>query len=317
MRSLLFVPGDSARKFDKARQGAADALIIDLEDSVALDRKDEARSIAAEMLSAERGLQQLFVRVNALDTGRTLADLAAVLPARPDGIMLPKCESADQLRHVGHWLDGIEAASRIAVGTTRIIAIATESAASIFGLGSYAGASERLAGLMWGAEDLAASLGATTNRAGASYASPYRLARDLCLMGAAAAGVAAIDTVYTDIEDLDGLAEEARAARRDGFLAKAGDPSETRRPSERRLHAERGRGRLGDAHRAGLRGQSRPRGSQARRPDDRQAAPARGGESLGCRRTGVRIRRKKKARARRARAFPAAPVTQDQNRLNL
>jgi citrate lyase subunit beta/citryl-CoA lyase len=221
MRSLLFVPGDSARKFDKARQGAADALIIDLEDSVALDRKDEARSIAAEMLSAERGLQQLFVRVNALDTGRTLADLAAVLPARPDGIMLPKCESADQLRHVGHWLDGIEAASRIAVGTTRIIAIATESAASIFGLGSYAGASERLAGLMWGAEDLAASLGATTNRAGASYASPYRLARDLCLMGAAAAGVAAIDTVYTDIEDLDGLAEEARAARRDGFLAKA------------------------------------------------------------------------------------------------
>ncbi len=221
MRSLLFVPGDSPRKFDKARQGTADALIIDLEDSVALDRKDEARAIAAEMLSAERSRQQFYVRVNALDTGRTLADLAAVLPSRPDGIVLPKCESADQLRQVGLWLDGVEAASGMAVGTTRIIAIATETAASIFGLGSYAGASERLVGLMWGAEDLSASLGSSANRADGAYTSPYRLARDLCLMGAAAAGVAAIDTVYTDIDDLPGLAEEAQAARRDGFSGKA------------------------------------------------------------------------------------------------
>ncbi len=221
MRSLLFVPGDNARKFDKARGGAADALIIDLEDSVALDRKDEARGITSGMLSAKRGAQQLYVRVNALDTGRTLGDLAAVLPARPDGIVLPKCESAEQLRRVALWLDGIEAASGLPVGATRIIAIATETATSIFGLGSYAGATERLAGLMWGAEDLSASLGATGNRAHGAYTSPFRLARDLCLMGAAAAGVAAIDTVYTDIEDLDGLADEARAARQDGFAAKA------------------------------------------------------------------------------------------------
>ncbi|NNM72773.1 HpcH/HpaI aldolase/citrate lyase family protein [Enterovirga aerilata] len=221
MRSLLFVPGDSARKFDKARQGAADALILDLEDSVAPDRKDEARAIVREMLSAERGAQLLYVRVNALDTRRTLADIAAISPCRPDGIVLPKCESAEHLRQVSLWLDGIEAASGIQVGTTRIVAIATETAASVFGLGGYAGVTGRLAGLMWGAEDLSASLGATGNRAGRTYHSPYRLARDLCLMGAAAAGVAAIDTVYTDIEDLEGLAEEARAARRDGFSAKA------------------------------------------------------------------------------------------------
>jgi citrate lyase subunit beta/citryl-CoA lyase len=221
MRSLLFVPGDSPRKFEKGRGGAADVLIIDLEDSVALDRKDEARGITRDMLEAERAAQQLYVRVNALDTGRTLGDLAAVLPARPDGIMLPKCESAEQLRQVSFWLDGVEAAAGIPVGTTRIIPIATETAASLFGLGGYGGVTPRLAGIMWGAEDLAASLGATGNRDGRAYHSPYRLARDLCLMGAAAAGVAAIDTVYTDIEDLEGLAEETRAARRDGFTAKA------------------------------------------------------------------------------------------------
>ncbi len=221
MRSMLFVPGDSARKFERARQGGADALILDLEDSVALDRKDEARAITCAMLGAERGRQLIYVRVNALDTGRTLADLAAVLPSRPHGIMLPKCESADHVRTVSLWLDGLEAAAGIPVGDTTIIAIATETGASIFGLGSYAGASSRLVGLMWGAEDLAASLGAIEKSRDGVYHSPYRLARDLCLMAASAAGIAAIDTVYTDIENLTGLAEDARAARRDGFSAKA------------------------------------------------------------------------------------------------
>ena len=221
MRSLVFVPGDSVRKFDKAQQSAADALIVYLEDSIAPDRKDEARGITREMLEARRSAQKLYVRVNALDSGRTLGDLAAVLPARPDGVALPKCESSEQLRKVSLWLDGVEAALGIAVGTTRVIIIATETAASIFGLGSYAGATARLEGMMWGGEDLSASLGAIENRQGLSYHSPYRLARDMCLMGAAAAGVAAIDTVYTDIQDIEGLAEEARAARRDGFAAKA------------------------------------------------------------------------------------------------
>lgn len=221
MRSMLFVPGDSPRKFDKARQGAADALILDLEDAVAADRKDEARGLAGEMLRAPRGPQQVYVRVNALDTPRTLADLAAVIPSRPDGIVLPKGEGGEQVRTVSLWLDGLEAASGTPVGTTRIVVIATETGGSIFGLGTYAGASPRLAGLMWGGEDLSAALGATENRSGGVFHSPYRLARDLCLMAAAAAGVAAIDTVYTDIDDLDGLAAEARAAYRDGFSGKA------------------------------------------------------------------------------------------------
>lgn len=221
MRSMLFVPGDSPRKFDKARGGAADALILDLEDAVAADRKDEARGLTAEMLRAPRGTQQVYVRVNALDTPRTLGDLAAVIPARPDGIVLPKGEGGENVRTVSLWLDGLEAAAGSLVGTTRIVVIATETGGAMFGLGTYAGASPRLAGLMWGGEDLSAALGATENRSGGVFHSPYRLARDLCLMGAAAAGVAAIDTVYTDIENLDDLAEEARAAYRDGFSGKA------------------------------------------------------------------------------------------------
>jgi len=161
------------------------------------------------------------VRVNSFETALVLADLAAVMPAAPDGIALPKCASAADVQLLANYLDAFEAVSNIAAGATRIIAIATENAASVFGLGSYAGASPRLWGLMWGAEDLAASLGATENRRHGIYHSPYRLARDFCLMGAAAAGVVAIDTVFTEIDDLDRLQEESLAARRDGFAAKA------------------------------------------------------------------------------------------------
>jgi citrate lyase subunit beta/citryl-CoA lyase len=221
MRSLLFVPGDSLRKFEKARQTAADVLILDLEDSVSADRKDEARAITRTMLAADRGTQDLYVRVNALDTEQTLADLAAALPARPDGVMLPKCESAADVAKVSLWLDGLEAAHGLPVGSTRVIAIATETARALLGLTGYAKAGPRLVGLMWGAEDLAASLGATANADETGYTSPFRLARDLCLIAAKAAGVEAIDTVYTRIDDLDGLAREAGAARRDGFSAKA------------------------------------------------------------------------------------------------
>lgn len=221
MRSFLFVPGDSQRKFERASAGEADALILDLEDSVAADRKAEARGITRAMLEAPRGRPTLFVRVNAIETGLTLADLAAIMPARPDGIVLPKCAGRDDVVQLSHWLDAFESAAGIAVGATKILAIATETAASLFGLGSYAGSPPRLWGLMWGAEDLAASLGATENGSGGVYHSPYRLARDLCLAGAAAAGVTAVDTVYTDIDNLAGLEAEARAARRDGFGAKA------------------------------------------------------------------------------------------------
>lgn len=221
MRSMLFVPGDSPRKFEKARQGNASVLILDLEDSVVAEKKDDARKLTLEMLKGSRGLHPRYVRVNALDTTMTLADLAAVMPGVPDGVVLPKSNGGDDVRQVALWLDAFEAAAGTTQGTTRIVVVATETAASIFGLGSYKNCSPRLAGLMWGAEDLSASLGATEKATGGVFHSPYRLARDLCLMAAAAAEVAAIDTVYTDIDNLTGLEQETRAARRDGFSAKA------------------------------------------------------------------------------------------------
>ena len=223
VRSMLFVPGDSRRKFDKAAQGSADALILDLEDSVATAQKAAARAITASMLAdATRGRQLLFVRVNALDTGLTLADLAGVMAARPDGIVLPKCRGADDVRQLAHYLDAFEASHALPAGATRILAIATETADAMFGLASYRGASPRLWGLMWGAEDLAATLGSFGNRAADGvYADPFRLARGLCLAGARAAGVLPVDTVYVDIRNLDGLRSETLAARRDGFGAKA------------------------------------------------------------------------------------------------
>jgi citrate lyase subunit beta/citryl-CoA lyase len=221
MRSMLFVPGDSPRKFEKASQGNASALILDLEDSVVADKKVEARGTTRDLLLSPRGAQQLYVRVNALDTGLTLDDLAAIMPGRPDGVVLPKSRGGEDVRKLSLWLDAFEAAAGTTSGSTRIVVVATETAEAMFGLGTYKAASPRLAGLMWGAEDLAAALGATENGSGGSFHSPYRLARDLCLIAAAAAEVAAIDTVYTDIDNLAGLEQETRIARRDGFSAKA------------------------------------------------------------------------------------------------
>lgn len=220
MRSLLFVPGDSPRKFARACEGPADALILDLEDSVAPENKAAARGHTRAMLQAPRGRQLRLVRVNALDTPWTLEDLNAVLPARPDGIVLPKCAEAGQVRQVGLWLDAFETTHGLVLGSTRILAIATETAGALFGLGTYVQAGPRLMGLTWGAEDLSAALGASANRIGAEWLGPYRLARELCLAGAAAAGVPAFDTVYVAIEDLDGLATETLAAKRDGFAGK-------------------------------------------------------------------------------------------------
>ncbi|WP_458757122.1 HpcH/HpaI aldolase/citrate lyase family protein [Afipia sp. TerB] len=221
MRSFLFVPGDSARKFESAKKTAADALILDLEDSVVPDQKAAARTITREMLDSRKEGQKLYVRVNALDTGLTLADLAAVMPGRPDGIVLPKCAGAADVNRLALYLDAFEAASGLEAESTRIVVVATETAQAVLKLHSYEGASPRLWGMMWGAEDLAASLGASRNRTDGRYHSPFRLARDLCLISAAAAGVVAIDTIATDIDDLDALKEEAVTARYDGFLSKA------------------------------------------------------------------------------------------------
>ncbi len=224
MRSLLFVPGDSRKKLDKGLVSGADALLIDLEDSVALDAKEEARRVTADFLAeavpmADR--PRLYVRVNGLTTGLTEADLDGVMQASPDGIVLPKTVGGADVSHLGAKLAVREAEFGLSDGATRILAIATENALGVFALGTFAGASHRLMGLAWGGEDLSADIGAEANRdeVGA-YTEPYRIARSLTLLGAAAAAVDAIDAVYTNFRDMNGLAAECRQARRDGFVAK-------------------------------------------------------------------------------------------------
>jgi citrate lyase subunit beta / citryl-CoA lyase len=224
MRSLLFIPGDDARKLAKGFDSGADVLLLDLEDSVALARKAAAREVTAEYLAEVRKNQarlRLFVRVNPEATGHQLADLDAVMPFQPDGIILPKSESAKDVQILAARLAVREAENNLPDGKTAIIAIATETAASLFNLGSYAGCSHRLIGLTWGAEDLSADLGAETNRdAAGQFTGPYEMARSLALFGAHAAGVTAIDTVFTAFRDMNGLRRECEDARRDGFSAK-------------------------------------------------------------------------------------------------
>jgi citrate lyase subunit beta/citryl-CoA lyase len=224
MRSLLFVPGDSRKKLDKALTSGADVLLIDLEDSVALGSKDEARHATSEFLSEHAGSTnrpRLFVRVNGLTTGLLDADLDGVMRSVPDGIVLPKTIGGTDVAHLGAKLAVREAEFGLTDGATRILAIATENAAGVFALGTFAGSSHRLMGLTWGGEDLSADLGAETNRDdNGTYTDPYRLARSLTLFGASAAGVDAIDSVFTNFRDMDGLAAECRASRRDGFVAK-------------------------------------------------------------------------------------------------
>ena len=219
-RCWLFVPGDSERKIAKGLASDADALILDLEDAVAPARRPAARELVAACLRAHPGAR-LWVRINALGSPQALADLAAVIPAAPAGIMLPKADGAADVVRLGHYLSALEVAAGLEEGRTRIAVVATETPAALFTLGSYATATARLAALTWGAEDLAAALGAAGNRtADGPYEFTYQLARSLCLAGAAAAGVDAIDTVFTDFRDTDGLAREAQAARRGGFVGK-------------------------------------------------------------------------------------------------
>jgi citrate lyase subunit beta/citryl-CoA lyase len=224
MRSALFVPGDDEKKLSKGLTSGADALIIDLEDSVAPEAKARARTIAADFLqriAREPGRPRLIVRVNPLDGDMTEADLDAVMAAAPDGVMLPKSLDGASIQHLATKLSVREARHGLGDGATKIVAIATERAEALFGLASYRNCSRRLEGLAWGGEDLSADLGAETNRAAnGAWASPYVLARNLTLFAAVAANVAPIDTVFTNFRDLDGLRAEAMAARRDGFSAK-------------------------------------------------------------------------------------------------
>jgi citrate lyase subunit beta/citryl-CoA lyase len=222
MRSWLFVPADNERKIEKALGAGADIVILDLEDSVAPEAKDMARANTARFLDDGRSKAPLFfVRINALDTAFAEKDLAAIMPGAPDGIHLPKSGGGRDVARLDAKLTAHEALCAIEEGHTEIAAIATETAAALFTLGTYAGASSRLRALAWGAEDLSAQLGASAVRDETGrLTAPYELARTLCLAGAVAAGAAPIDGIYSAYGDADGLRAECAQAARDGFTGK-------------------------------------------------------------------------------------------------
>jgi citrate lyase subunit beta/citryl-CoA lyase len=222
MRSLLFVPADSDRKLEKAPACGADVIILDLEDAVAAANKAAARDGAVNFLkSRTAGGPAVHVRVNGHASGLLGTDLDAIVPARPDAILLPKATCGGDISLLSAMIAAREAIAAIDDGAIRVAAIATETAGAIFRLDTYKGASARLIGLAWSSEDLMAALGAEASRdeAGA-FTDPFRLARALCLYAAANAGVTAIDRVFPNFRDGGGLEAEARAARRDGFTAK-------------------------------------------------------------------------------------------------
>ena len=218
MRSWLFAPGDSERKLAKAIASPADIVLLDLEDAVTPENKPLARQVVHDALQANAaGRSRLWVRINPLDGTAALTDLAAIMPARPGGIMVPKVNGREDVERLDHYLSAFEAAHGIPAGTTPVIALVTETAAAMFRTGDYKGA-PRVVALTWGAEDLADSIGASDNRnADGSYGFTYELARSLCLLGAAAAEVAAIETIQGDFRDLDLLKARAEKVRRDGF----------------------------------------------------------------------------------------------------
>ena len=224
LRSWLFVPGDSERKLAKGRENPADALILDLEDSVAKDRQALARETVCAHLhaNADRSRQQLWVRINPLDTDLALPDLAAVMPGAPDGICLPKVYSAAEVNRLSDFLAALEAREGLAQGSTKILCVATETAASLLTFHTYLkGVSERLAAMTWGAEDLSAALGASDNRQpSGEYDDVYLMAKSLCLAAARAINAQPVGVVYVDYRDLAGLEAECLRDRRAGFVGK-------------------------------------------------------------------------------------------------
>lgn len=224
MRSLLFVPADSGKKFEKAMGCGTDAVIIDLEDSIAPERKADARKSAYEFLKAAGPSvkrPRLLVRVNGLDTGLLDDDLDAIVPGKPDGILFPKAEGGATVTHVDAKLTAREAIAGIAQGSVRILAQSVESAAGFFTAGTYRDSSPRLMGMTWGPEDLSSEIGALANRDGdGRLTEPYRLARSVCLLGAAAAKVPAIETVFVDFRNEDGFRRDTEDCKRDGFIGR-------------------------------------------------------------------------------------------------
>jgi len=222
LRSLLFVPGDSERKFERARTCGADGLIFDLEDAVAPSRKPEARSLVARFVIDKTPRDWSFwVRVNPFDTGRTLSDLAAVVAPGLAGIVLPKANGVEDVVRLAHYLDPLELKAGVDAGQVKVLVVATETPRAMFNLGNYAPAHPRLAALTWGAEDLSAAVGATANKeADGEWTAPYQAARSMCLFASAAADVLPIDTLYADFRDAEGLAASCHRSRRDGFVGR-------------------------------------------------------------------------------------------------
>jgi citrate lyase subunit beta / citryl-CoA lyase len=221
LRSFLFVPGDSEKKLEKTLDSTADALVLDLEDSVAPARKAEARRIVADHLRGGRTRQglEMWVRINPLTNPCALEDLAAIVGASPAGLLLPKAEGAEDVKRLGHYLDALEGREGLPAQSIEIIAVATETAASTFALGGYRGAGlNRLYGLTWGAEDLSADIGASTNKdVDGRLSLTYRMVRSTMLLAAKAAGVHALETAYPDFRNLDALRATLDSARKEGF----------------------------------------------------------------------------------------------------
>ncbi len=223
MRSLLFVPADSERKLEKGFASEADVVIVDLEDSVALENKVTARQIASSFLSEKREALKpaVYVRVNDLSTGMTDDDLAALVPTRPAGIMLPKSNSGRDMQQLSAKLRVHEAENDLQDGAIRVLPIITETAIGVLSASTYSNATSRLSGLTWGAEDLSAAIGARTARDhGGRYTDVFRLARTVTILAASAAEVAAIDTVFPNFRDMTAFEAECREAERDGFTGK-------------------------------------------------------------------------------------------------
>ncbi|MEY2625193.1 MAG: CoA ester lyase [Gammaproteobacteria bacterium] len=221
MRSMLFVPGDRPERFEKAEASGADAVILDLEDAVAAPQRPRAREAIATHLRRSARPVPLWVRINPVDSADALADLSSVVSAKPDGVVLPKARNGHDVSRLDHWLEALEATHGLEVGSIPLIPMITETAGAMLQLASFVPTPARVVGMTWGAEDLAAELGAAASRDEAGrYEMPYQMASAGCLVTATAAGVSAIDTVDTEIKDIAAVEQRARASRRSGYTAK-------------------------------------------------------------------------------------------------
>ena len=283
LRSMLFVPGDSERKFERASASDADALILDLEDSVALAKKAEARKAVAGIIDDPTARDwRLFVRINALDSGLALADLAEVVKPGLDAVMIPKGGGGADLLRVGHYLDALEYKAGMTPGVVKVAVVATETPAAMFALSTYTPAHPRLVALTWGAEDLSAALGATTNReTNGAWTFPYELARANCLFAAGAAAAMPIETSVHQLSRRRRLRGRLPPLASRRFFGPSGDPPRPGRDHQPRLCADRSRDRVRASRRRSLRGQPRRRGDRHRRQDARLPAPDRGAQNAG------------------------------------